>query len=82
MEPNGAGSVSYRARLAAAIRAQHLHAMPSDLVRRTYYWMHGQCVSLAYMPNSDRRPEVTNDNRPPPAQQRTTPDHKSVEVKS
>ena len=52
-------------------RLHHLRAMPSDLVRRTYYWMHGQCVSLAYVPNSDGHPEVTNDNQPPPTTQRT-----------
>ena len=40
--------------------------MPSASIRRTFYWMHGQCVSLAYVPNIDGHPEVTNDNQPPP----------------
>jgi hypothetical protein len=42
--------------------------------------MHGQCVSLAYVPNSDGHPEVANENNPPPAKE-LTPD-RIVEVKS
>ena len=41
--------------------------MPSNATRRTIYWMHGQAVSLAYVPDIDGHPEVTNDNQSPPA---------------